>query len=162
MNNAGADVAARLKVIRSRAAGVAPKAAVEAVSQAGETLTKLALSKRSHPKGTPTPSPKGAPPALVSGDLRRSVRRTPATMVGSARFVQVLGSRLIYAPVHEFGPVTITAKRFPQLGNPQAGFFGPQVTIPSRPWMRPSVELLITSGTATKTGALAFLAALDT
>lgn len=43
-----------------------------------ERVTKTYLRTFTHPKGTPTPSPPGGPPALVTGHLRRSWRTIPA------------------------------------------------------------------------------------
>jgi hypothetical protein len=154
--NAAAEVSARLKVIADLAAAAAPKAAVEAMSRAGETMTKLVLQQKTHRAGTPTPSRPGQPPAKVSGDMARAVHRTPSFPSGPARYSQRMGCLVIYGSVHEFGPVVITAQNFPQLGNPRAGFFGPEVTIPRRPWMKPSMEHLIASGLGTKAAALAF------
>jgi hypothetical protein len=159
--NAAAEVSARLKIIADRASSAAPRAAVQALGQAGETMTKLTLSRQTHPAGTPTPSAPGSPPALVSGDLRRAVHRAPAVPSGVARWSQVQGCLVVYGAVHEFGPVVITAKRFPQLGNPDAGFFGAQVTIPRRPWVRPSMEALISSGLGAKAASIAFLKVID-
>lgn len=163
--NAAEEVAARLRVIAARAATEAPLAAVQALGQAGETATKLTLTKRTHAKvkGIRTNSPPGAPPALVTDKLRLSVHRTPARVMGAGMAAQVMGQigpADIYGPVHEFGPVTITAKNFPQLGNPEVGFFGRQVKIPRRPWMKPSVEALITSGLGTKACMTAWAASV--
>jgi hypothetical protein len=63
--------------------------------------------------------------------------------------------------VQEFGWPDITAKRFPVLGNLDTGFFGKTVTIPPRPFMRPSTVKLIESGTFAKVTSKAFLAALE-
>lgn len=159
--NAAADVAARLRKIAARVESEAPRAAVQALSRTAEAMTKLTLTTYTHPAGTPTPSPAGAPPALVSGDLRRGVQRTPAVPTGPAMWSQALGCTVHYGSVHEFGPVTITARNFPQLGNPTAGFFGKEVTIPRRPWMKPSAEALITSGLGTRAAVTAFLGVID-
>lgn len=162
-DNAASEVAARLRVIQARAASEAPLAAVQALGQGGETATKLTLTKRTHKEGTRTPSAPGQPPALVSGKLRRSVHRSPARVMGAGMAAQVMGQigpADVYGPVHEFGPVTITAKNFPQLGNPEVGFFGPQVEIPRRPWMKPSMEAYVASGLASRACVTAFAASL--
>ena len=160
--NAAADVAARLRQIAARAESEAPRAAVEALSAAGQAMTRFTLGEHgTHALGTPTPSDPGSPPAMVSGDLRDSVRRSPPVPVGPGRCSQVMKSQLIYGSVHEFGPVTIQAKNFPQLGNPTVGFFGKQVKIPRRPWMKPSMELLVTSRIGTRAASAAFLAVID-
>jgi len=159
--NAAAEVAARLRVIRDRAATRAPVAAATAAGKAGETKVKMVLQLRTHEAGTPTPSPKGAPPAKVSGDMARSVQRVPTALAGVGRAVTMWGPTVIYGPVHEYG-ATVTARNFPQLGNPEVGFFGPQVKIPKRPFMAPSTRRLIESGMWTRVTGTAFVAALET
>ena len=159
--NAAAEVAARLRVIAARAETEAPLAAVRALGAAGETATKLTLTKRTHTEGTRTPSPPGAPPALVTGMLRRSVIRAPARALGPGAAVQVMGCHVVYGPVHEFGPVTIRSKGNYPLRNRNTGqVFGYEVTIPRRPWMKPSMEALTASGLGTKACATAWAAAL--
>jgi hypothetical protein len=158
--NAAQEVADRLRAVAAKVESDAPRASVQALSRAGETMTKLTLSTGAHALGTPTPNPPGGPPGLISGALRRSVARTPAAPTGPATWSQALGSVIIYAAVQEFGAV-IRAKNFPQLGNPTAGFFGPQVTIPPRPWMKISVERLIESGLGQKAAISGFEAVLD-
>jgi hypothetical protein len=75
--NVGEALAARLKLIRDKAASDAPYAACKAMGEAGETAIKVTLTSSSHPLGTPTPSRPGQPPSLVTGRLRRSMTRTP-------------------------------------------------------------------------------------
>lgn len=164
--NAAADVAARLREIAALAERDAPMAAVQALSRAGETMVKLRLGEMTHELGTPTPSPPGGVPALVSGKLRRGTQRAPAFPRGAGMCSQVLtniaqNKGVFYGGVHEFGPVTITAKNFPQLGNPTVGFFGKEVTIPRRPWMKPSMEALVASGLGTKAAVAAWTAVID-
>ena len=159
--NAAQEVADRLRAIAAKVESAAPKASVQALSRAGETMAKLTLSTGAHAAGTDTHNPPGGPPGLISGALRRSVARTPAMPSGPATWSQALGSVIHYAAVHEFGPVTITAKNFPVLGNPTVGFFGKSVTIPARPWMKPTVEKLISSELGAKAAIAAFEAAID-
>ena len=80
--NAATEVAARLRVIAARAEREAPVAVVQALGRAGETATKLTLTKRTHTAGTRTPSAPGQPPAMVSGQLRRRIIRAPARAMG--------------------------------------------------------------------------------
>ena len=147
MNNAARDVAASLRAIRAKAASTAPLAACRALQKTAITGTQTMLTLTSHGAGTRTPSPKGEPPSKISGALRNSIRPvTPAYLVGEGAAWCAVGSSLICAPVHEFGPVTITAKNFPQLGTPEAGFFGKSVVIPRRPYLAPTVALLESTG----------------
>jgi hypothetical protein len=164
--NAAQEVADRLRAIAAEVESAAPKASVQALSRAAETMVKLTLSTGAHALGTPTPSPPGAPPALVSGNLRRGCQRTPALPSGPASWSQVLtniaqNKGCFYGAVHEYGPVTIHVKNFAQLGNPAVGFFGKSVIIPRRPWMKPSVERLITSGLGARAAVAAFTGVID-
>ena len=159
-NNAAADVAARLRQLRAKAAYDAPMAACRALGQAAETAVKVTLTSSTHPLGTPTPSRPGQPPSLVTGRLRRSIARTPPRIIEPGTAVCLVGSVVIYASVHEFGPVTITAKRFPVLGNPKVGFFGRQVIIPRRPFLEPAARRLVSSGLARQVCEAAWMDAM--
>jgi hypothetical protein len=160
--NVAAEVAARLRIMRDKAAVAAPRAAATAGGQAGETMVKVVLNKLSHPAGTPTPSAPGQPPAKVSGFLARSIQRAPTATLGPGIATTTYGSVAIYAAVHENGPVTITVKRARVLANRDTGqVFGTQVTIPRRPFFKPATEVLVESGELTRIMTKAFLAALD-
>ncbi len=159
--NAARQVADRLREIRALAAAAAPRAACQALGQTAETAVKVMLTSSTHPEGTPTPSRPGQPPSLVTGTLRRSVTRTPVMQNGTAAFRCLVGSKLIYAAVHEHGPVTIRAGNFPQLGNPKAGFFGREVTIPRRPYLAPTVALLESTGMALRVATDAWQSVID-
>jgi len=161
VSNAAREVADRLRVIRAKAAAEAPRAACEALGRAAETAVKVTLTSSTHPEGTRTPSKPGMPPSLITGTLRRSVARTPVMQAGTAAFRCLVGSKIIYAAVHEFGPVTITARNFPQLGNPDAGFFGRSVVIPRRPFLATAVRGLETSGIAHRAATDAWRAVID-
>jgi phage gpG-like protein len=159
--NAAREVADRLRAIREKAAAEAPRAACEALGRTAETAVKVTLTSSTHPKGTRTPSKPGQPPSLITGMLRRSYARTPVMQDGTAAFRCLVGSKLIYAAVHEFGPVTITARNFPQLGNPDVGFFGRSVTIPRRPAMATAARRLESTGMATRVTTDAWRAVMD-
>ena len=159
--NAARDVAGQLRRIRALAASDAPVAACRSVSQAAETAVKVTLTSSSHPPGTPTPSKPGQPPSLVSGRLRRSVHRTTPRLMGPGEARCIVGSTLIYAPVHEFGPVIIRVKRARVLGTPAAGFFGTQVTIPRRPWLSTATDRMIATGMLTSVATAAWRSVID-
>ncbi len=102
-------------------------AATQAVAQAAhvvEAETKRNLTRYSHKKGTPTPSPPGEPPALVTGTLRRSIE------------VRTYPNRL--TPYAEVGP-TVIYGRAQELGYPPRN-------LPARPYLKPAVHLAIHSG----------------
>ena len=63
---------------------------------------------------------------VLSGRLRES-EAVKAVTGGGTYAEAVVSPNIIYARFRNFGG-TITAKRFPQLGNPTVGFFGKSVT----------------------------------
>jgi phage gpG-like protein len=160
-SNAAREVAEQLRAIRVKAVSDAPVAACRAMGETAQTAVKVTLTSSTHSRGTPTPSKPGQPPSLVSGNLRRSVHRTTARATAPGVAYCAIGAMAKYAPVHEFGPVTIRAKNFPQLGNPDVGFFGVQVTIPRRPFLAPTVERLVGSGMLTQVAVDGWQAVLD-
>lgn len=83
-----------------------------------EGQVKQALSRTSHARGTPTPSPPGAPPSLISGQLRRSVQVEGATRTGPGQWSAKVGAEAVYAAVQEQGG-----------GN----------NLPARPYMAPTL-----------------------
>ena len=108
-------------------------------------LVGVTLRKSSHKAGTDTPSKPGEPPALVTGTMRRSARIIPAVSAGP-RAVAAVRVGVIYARIQEKGGVVVV-KRARILANKRTGqFFGPRVTIPRRPYMQPTRDLLLASG----------------
>lgn len=107
-----------------------------------ERLVKDYLRTYTHPEGTRTPSPPGGPPALVSGNLRRSWRnipphlgRRPYTVEGGG------GPTAVYSRIHELGG-TIIRTRPPRtdLTRTSATTEGAtvhRIRIPRRPYVRP-------------------------
>ncbi len=161
-SNAAREVADRLRVIRAKAAAEAPRAACEALGRAAETAVKVTLTSSTHKEGTPTPSKPGQPPSLITGTLRRSIARTPVMQDGTAAFRCLVGTKLIYGPVHEFGPVTITSHGNYPLRNRKTGqAFGQSVTIPRRPFLATAVKGLETSGIAHRVAVDAWRAVID-
>lgn len=160
-NNAARDVLIRLRAMREAAATEAPLAACRALSQAAETAVKVTLTSSTHRPGTPTPSSPGQPPSLVTGRLRRSVNRTPPRLTGPGQAYCLVGSVVIYASVHEFGPVTIRSHGAYPLRNRQTGqVFGEEVTIPRRPFLEPAARTLASSGLGRQVADDAWRAAL--
>lgn len=88
-----------------------------------ERNVKFYLRAFSHPAGTPTPSPRGGPPALVTGNLIRSWRNEPVRTGARPWTVEVGG-----------GPTAVYS-RIQELSG-QAGR-GHLVHIPARPYVRP-------------------------
>src|SRR5580704_7032900 len=154
-----ADVSARLKAMQD-AAPAATRAAVTGMGLLMAAETKVTLtSSGSHELGTPTPSPPGSPPAIITGALRSSVIPLPPAGGGVVWSVTV-GGTTVYARIQELGG-GIDAKNFPQLGNPTVGFFGPHVDLPARPYLKPTAEKIIGSGKATQAACKGWLAVMD-
>lgn len=93
---------ARLKEI-NEGADKASRAAAEAMGAVGEREIKKLLGVSSHPLGTPTPSPRGTPPSLVTGQLRRSVRQTKLYQSGAGRWTVHIAPTTVYARIQELG-----------------------------------------------------------
>ena len=72
-----------------------------------------------HEKGTPTPSQPDTPPAIVSGQLRRSVKTSPVQQ-GFKGYQITIGPTMVYARVQELG------------GGPR--------NLPARPYVQPTME----------------------
>ncbi len=106
--------------------------------------TKAALMRLSHPPDTRTPSLPGTPPAAISGNLARSVRRTIVLAVTEGRYRTSLGAHTVYARIQERGG-TIRPHHLTKDGKP--GFLGwggvpghrlhfaREVRLPARPYL---------------------------
>ena len=60
------------------------------------------LALLSHARGTPTPSPPGSPPALISGALRRAIK-TRRDRRGPDVYSGAVGPAIVYGPIQERG-----------------------------------------------------------
>lgn len=61
------------------------------------------LRKRTHPLGTPTNSPPGQPPALVTGHMMRSTRLKPARAIRAHVYEAAAGPTAVQSRIHELG-----------------------------------------------------------
>lgn len=93
-----------------------------------ERRVKIYLRTFTHPEGTPTPSPPGGPPALVTGNLMRSWR-----VKGGVRYVGMSGNIM---EIH--GGPTAKYARIQELGG-RAGRHH-RSRLPKRPYVRPMVK----------------------
>ena len=161
--NAARDVAAELRRIRALAEKEAPLAACRAVGQTAETAVMVTLTTFTRTKDEVTPSKPGQPPALVTGRLRRSIHRTTPRIMEPGVARSAVGSTLIYAPVHENGPVTIRPKRSAYLKFQYGGVWHTrtQVTIPRRPYLATATAKLIATGMLRKVAEDAWRAVTD-
>lgn len=90
-----------------------------------ELRTKNKLKQKSHPRGTPTPSGPGEPPALVTGNLFRSINVTGPESIGAGAFRGSVGPTAIYGRIQELGGVTGRG------------------TLPARPYLKPAYDELL-------------------
>jgi hypothetical protein len=105
--------------------------AVTAAAELVENQAKANLSRYSHARGTPTPSPRGEPPAMIDGTLRDNWEKSPPVPTGTGGWVCTLRPTTVYAGIQEFGG--------------KAGRGGASV-LPERPYLRPAVEEMVRSG----------------
>jgi len=71
-----------------------------------EKRTKEKLGLKSHRKGTPTPSGAGEPPALITGNLRRSITVTGPEPLTANSWRGSVGPTAVYGRVQELGGPT--------------------------------------------------------
>nr|WP_202446857.1 hypothetical protein [Streptomyces sp. SID5468] len=98
----------------------------EALSTAQSVVAGRArahLSRYSHQPDTPTPSPPGQPPALVTGRLRGSFDLAGPTSEGTGVWTSVMGPNTAYARIQELG-----------------GTAGHGAVLPARPYLRPTAD----------------------
>lgn len=108
----------------------ATRSAVKDATRLVQRRATVQLSRYSHPRGTPTPSPPGQPPARISGYLRGSLSPTGPYPTGGG-FGGKLGPTAVYSRIQELGG--------------QAGR-NHSVTLPPRPYMRPTQASVIADG----------------
>jgi len=87
-----------------------------------ERNIKADLSVTTHALGEPTGSAPGDAPALVSGDLRRSVQVDGPTSAGGSTWEASVGPTVVYSRIQELGGDTGHA------------------TLPARPYVGPALE----------------------
>lgn len=85
-----------------------------------ERKAKENLARKSHRKGTPTPAGAGEPPALVTGNLRRSITVKGPTSIGPGAWQGQVGPTAVYGRVQELG------------GGPSR--------LPARPYLQPAYD----------------------
>jgi len=120
------DAIAKLRSWAAASSQIANAGAI-AMAAVAQREVQSQLGTSSHAKGEPTPSAPGSPPALVSGQLRRSVMIKPA---GSAHYQ--VGGTTVYARIQELGG---------QAGRDHAS------TLPPRPYLAPALKKVTSDGT---------------
>lgn len=111
---------------------------------------------------TRTPSPRGAPPAWISGDLKNSLVNEPALPVGPASFLSRSGPTVRYSRIQELGG-TMTAhspKGMRWQEPPGVWHRSMEHDLPERPYMLPAHDRMIADGTLHDAAVAAFAAAI--
>ncbi|MEU5426830.1 HK97 gp10 family phage protein [Streptomyces olivoreticuli] len=116
-----------IRSMGSRAEAATPAAVAQAAALL-EGKARANLSRYSHAPRTPTPSPPGEPPALVTGRLRSSFDILGPTSAGAGAWAAVIGPTTAYARIQELGG---TAGR------------GHHAVLPPRPYLRPAYDALV-------------------
>lgn len=86
----------------------------------------IELTRKTHPPGTPTPSIPPEPPALVTGNLRRSAQDRMPQRLGRGIWEAALRMTAIYARIQELGGWA---------GRNHASY------LPPRPYIAPAVRV---------------------
>lgn len=129
--------------LQARAAAAAANAMAEEFHR---ELVDVTLRRTTHDPGEVTTSRPGEPPALVTGTLRRSARIVPAIAAGP-RAVASVRVGTVYARIQEKGGKP-TAKKKPYLKFRYGGSWHSvvQVKLPARPYMAPTLAVLLATG----------------
>lgn len=107
-------------------------------SRVVERSIKKILRTYTHPEGTPTTSPPGEPPALVTGTLMRSVRvRGPFPGRRRHTYRSQIGPTAVYARIQELGGRVRKARHSGQIGPQRSGGY---TRIPKRPYVKPATN----------------------
>lgn len=138
------EATAALRAMAARLESTTPVALHAAAAQV-EGKARANLSRYSHRRGTPTPSPPGRPPAMISGTLRSNWLVEGPVPNGSGTWVCTLYPTTVYAGIQEVGG--------------WAGR-GHGSHLPARPYLRPAAEALVRDGTLRHTFVHAWAAAI--
>ena len=154
---------AYMELIRDKAAKAAPACAMAMGETHRDYMQRVTLSRYQSVPVSQTPSPPGAPPASMTGTLRRSV--TCVRGPGGGMFASAYtGPHTIYAVTQEWGEV--------HTGNPRMWlwlkYIGPyevkkrgwvkeRVFIPARPYVRPSRDAVLANGSAVGNANVQFM-----
>lgn len=99
-----------------------------------ERNEKRMLRTSTHPPGTPTPSAPGEPPSLVTGNLRRSWKTTPAVRVSTYRVRGKGGPTAVQSRIQELGG---TIWRTTSRGHLY------RIKLPKRPYLKPALDMSV-------------------
>lgn len=101
-----------------------------------ERDTKRTLMLQSHPKGTPTPSAPGEPPAMVTGFLARSMEHRGPKPTGPFRWHAEAGPTAVYSRIQELGGYVHQGARSYNVTGPIGR--SEYTHLPARPYLAPT------------------------
>lgn len=127
-----------------------------AMAEAFQKGVKRELARFPHVPHTRTPSPEGAPPGLISGRLRESVTKTPATPGPVS--VSHVGPHTVYAVIQEYGGPMHAHRLGGYMSWVTDGrrYYRKHVVLPERPYMRPTARRLSATGELSEVALRAF------
>jgi len=110
-------------------------------------VSNVTLVESSHARGTRTPAAAGEPPSLISGALKRSLRLYAAVRLSAYKAMSHVKPLIVYARIQELGG-TIRPRDAKALSWVMGGkrYFAQQVTLPARPYMRPTHRQMVANG----------------
>lgn len=120
-----------------------------------DRVRNATLKETAHPVGEFYKAPAGRPPAYVTGNLARSIIRTPA--FGGIRATGTVGAFARYAAIQEFGGFTWGDHGFMHWRNSAGEWFMRTVYVPEHPYMRPTLEAVIRDGSLVGSAIDAFM-----
>jgi phage gpG-like protein len=142
---------AELRGIQLRSMQAAPPAVKRAAEAFHDRLVNVTLRTYQHPMYVMTQAPAGGPPAWMTGELAYSVTNEYAGSGAIGR--AFVGPHTIYAAVQEEGRVIRRKSReymrWYMTGVPKPGgpwWYKKEVTVPARPYMRPTRDAMIADG----------------
>lgn len=106
------------------------------------------------PFGIFYPAAAGAPPAFATGNLARSMMRTPASggLVASA----MVGNTAVYSAVQEWGSTLYPNSAWLHWRNTHGSWFMRSVTVPEHPYFRRTLRFDLANGSLTEAAMKAF------
>jgi len=123
-----------------------PKVAYAMARTFHKTVSDETLVRYSHTRGTFTPSPPGEPPAIVGGALKRSLRLYPAIRTGPSSAQSKVVPLIKYARIQELGGTVHAQDGLLHWKTNGKDHYASSVTLPPRPYMRPTHRKTIEDG----------------
>jgi phage gpG-like protein len=148
-----------ISAFKVRASDAAPPV-VMAIASAYRRQVERELRLRAHPPGTWTNSPRGQPPALMTGRLVGSLTESPGASTGTLATATV-APHTVYASVQEYGrEIYARRHKYMKWRNDHGVWYKKRVFVPPRPYMRPALTQSIEDGSLTRAAVDAFQAAM--